>query len=72
MYNKKEYGDIYFFLLFWIHNILYMYTFLYKKKINSLLNSLKKKSKMYTFDQYIWLEITNHTTKQLISFAHFV
>jgi len=27
---------------------------------------------MYTFDQYIWLEITNHTTKQFISFAHFV
>jgi len=47
-------------MLFWIHN---MYTFLHKKKINFLSN------KMYTFDQYFWLKITNsYTTKQSIIF----
>jgi len=37
-----------------------MYTFLYKKTINFLLNSFFfKNCKIYTFDQYVWLEITN-------------
>ena len=54
------------FLRFQINN---MYTFLHKKKNNFLLNSFFKNCKMYTFDQYFWLEITNSfTTKQSIIF----
>jgi len=46
-----------------------MYTFLHKNKINFLSNSCFQICKMYTFDQYFWLEITNtYTTKQSIIF----
>jgi len=37
-----------------------MYTFLHKKTLNFLSNSFSLKNcKMYTFDQKVWLEITN-------------
>jgi len=45
-----------------------MYTFLHKKKIIFLSNSLFSMCKVYTFDQYVWLGITNtYTTKQSIN-----
>jgi len=42
-----------------------MYTFLHKKKINFLSNIFYFICKMFTYDQYFCLEITNtYTTKQ--------
>ena len=66
-YRKKKYGDISFFLRFQINN---MYTFLHKRKTQlSIEQFFFKICKMYTFDQYVGLEITNsYTTKQWIIF----
>jgi len=47
-----------------------MYVYLSSKNNNSTFHQtvLFKICKMYTFDQYIWLEITNsYTTKQLFN-----
>jgi len=58
---------MYLFVLFWIHN---MYTFLHKKKNHFLLNTYFI-CKMYTFDQYFWLEITNTYTTILCNINGF-
>jgi len=55
-----------------------MYTLFIRKKSTFYLAVCFLICKMYTFDQYVWLEIKNtYTTKQAIifsstSFAHFV